>query len=134
MRARMRIPPEYVRLHVSCAAPLHATWRLRIARTLTGGVGDDLSGGRPPERYRLVSEQLAFALSRTHAGRVDAKLGAGPVSIGVLSLASPDERRRRAESGRQLDGLRVAEARRRAVAPPLAQSLPVHAGGEYQRR
>ena len=67
MRARMRIPPEYVRLHVSCAAPLHATWRLRIARTLTGGVGDDLSGGRPPERYRLVSEQLAFALSRTHA-------------------------------------------------------------------
>ena len=119
MRARMRIPPEYVRLHVSCAAPLHATWRLRIARTLTGGVGDDLSGGRPPERYRLVSEQLAFALSRTHAGRVDAKLGAGPVSIGVLSLASPDERRRRAESGRQLDGLRVAEARRRAVAPPL---------------
>ena len=121
MRARMRIPPEYVRLHVSCAAPLHATWRLRIARTLTGGVGDDLSGGRPPERYRLVSEQLAFALSRTHAGRVDAKLGAGPVSIGVLSLASPDERRRRAESNRQLDGLRVAE-RRRAVAPPLPAS------------
>ena len=63
---------------------------------------------------RAVPSRLRAARIRAlaHAPAVDAKLGAGPVSIGVLSLASPDERRRRAESAASLT-LRVAEARRR---------------------